>query len=122
MEEALDLLLSGAMFSPEDICSPPGPVPPAAVSFAPARGQPLDHMEVCFLFLFVFFISRTDWEDLARVRTRDSGLHVERLGRGPESWDLQGSEGPGQFPSTLERSAAATALRLGPAGSDSPES
>lgn len=68
--EALGSLFSGAMFSPEDICSPPGPVPPAAVSFAPARGQPLDHMEVCFLFLFVFFISRTDWEDLARVRTQ----------------------------------------------------
>lgn len=66
MEEALGSLHSGAMFSPEGICSPPGPVPPAAVSSAPARGQPLDHVEV----LFVFFISRTDWEGPARVRIR----------------------------------------------------
>lgn len=82
---------------------PPGPVPPAAVSSAPARGQLLDHVEVwfCLSFSSVGQIGKT-WQELGHVR--DNGLHTEHLGKGPKSWDLQGSEDPGQFPSFLERS------------------
>lgn len=120
MEEALGSLHSGAMFSPEGICSPPGPVPPAAVSSAPARGQPLDHVEVwfCLSFSSVGQIGKAQ-QQLGYAC--DSGLHTEHLERGPESWDLQGSEDPGQVPPFLERSLWLLQLRLEPAGSDSPE-
>lgn len=80
MEEALGSLHSGAMFSPEGICSPPGPVPPAAVSSAPARGQPLDHVEVwfCLSFSSVGQIGKAQQE---LGHARDSGLHTEHLVR-----------------------------------------
>lgn len=110
MEEALGSPHSGAMFSPEGICSPPGPVPPAAVSSAPARGQPLDHVEVwfCLSFSSVGQIGKAQQE---LGHARDSGLHTEHLE----------SEDPGQVPPFLERSLWLLQLRLEPAGSDSPE-
>lgn len=116
-----------AMFScPEDICSPsvPGGATYSLLSSAPTRTWPLHHREVCFLFLFSFSsvgqIGKSQQE--LGHGTCDNGLHrshrvAEHLGRGPESRDLQGSEGPGLLsPSTLERSLkAAPALCLEPA-------
>lgn len=63
----------GAMFScPEDICSPPVPVPPAACSALPLpEGNHLTTGRFVFVFVF-FFISRTDWEDPARIGTWDT--------------------------------------------------
>lgn len=72
--------------------------------------------------MFVFFISRQIGKAQQELgHARDSGLHTEHLARGPETWDLQGSEDPGQVPPFLERSLWLLQLRLEPAGSDSLE-